>query len=349
MLKGIEIKNFQSHKHTQMKFNPGVNVILGATDAGKSAIFRSMLWALYNRPLGRGFISSWSSSCSVKLVFDDCNILRSVDSKNNIYKLNDQIFKAIGRNPPEEILAAHNISRDLNIQAQIDPFFLLQNSSGDVAKYLNRVASLDIIDSTIHNLHSAYRRTNKEVTQGHVFLVELKDEHDSYSYLDDVQTLIKKAKIIETKLLELKDNIKQVSKICKEIYDVKNKISDYRIKVAYKEDVITALDIAGNINSFVDKIDKIETIIDEIDEIETDIKEIETSGISLELIDNAIHIDTQIIDLIQKKKGIQEFLNSIAKNQERILTQKQELLELKEDWETNKPEICPLCGAEYEN
>ena len=55
MLKSISIKNYQSHKETDLTFNEGVNVITGTSDSGKTAILRSLSWLINNRPSGDAF------------------------------------------------------------------------------------------------------------------------------------------------------------------------------------------------------------------------------------------------------------------------------------------------------
>jgi exonuclease SbcC len=53
MIDHVAIKNFQSHKNTNIDFQRnGVNVIVGTSDQGKSAILRAILWAVNNRPMG---------------------------------------------------------------------------------------------------------------------------------------------------------------------------------------------------------------------------------------------------------------------------------------------------------
>ena len=46
----ITLENFQSHKHTEMEFGPELNVIVGPSDSGKSAIIRALKWVMYNEP-----------------------------------------------------------------------------------------------------------------------------------------------------------------------------------------------------------------------------------------------------------------------------------------------------------
>ena len=50
-IKKIELHNFQSHEYTEMEFDRGLNVILGNSDVGKTAILRAIKWALYNLSL----------------------------------------------------------------------------------------------------------------------------------------------------------------------------------------------------------------------------------------------------------------------------------------------------------
>lgn len=52
MIKSIELKNIQSHENTRLDFDKGINVIVGSSNNGKSAILRGLYWARYNRPLG---------------------------------------------------------------------------------------------------------------------------------------------------------------------------------------------------------------------------------------------------------------------------------------------------------
>jgi exonuclease SbcC len=44
----LKIKNFQSHHDTEIEFGPGINVITGTSDAGKTSILRAIMFVLYN-------------------------------------------------------------------------------------------------------------------------------------------------------------------------------------------------------------------------------------------------------------------------------------------------------------
>ena len=163
MITSIKIDNFQSHKTTELSLSRGVNVIIGPSDAGKSAILRALIWNLFNRPLGDEFRSHWNKDTSVQIEFNDHNITRSKIKTTNHYIVDGQSLKAFGQEVPVEVLDAHNLDRTLNIQTQIDPFFLLQSSPGEVAKYFNQIAGLESIDKLNKNLSSHHRRIRQDI------------------------------------------------------------------------------------------------------------------------------------------------------------------------------------------
>lgn len=55
------IENFQSHEQTEVFFTEGLNVFVGPSDSGKSAILRALRWVLYNEPKGTDFIRAGKS------------------------------------------------------------------------------------------------------------------------------------------------------------------------------------------------------------------------------------------------------------------------------------------------
>ena len=56
MINTIQINDYQSHRKTELNLSPGINVIVGENDKGKSAILRALNWLVNNRPLGEGYI-----------------------------------------------------------------------------------------------------------------------------------------------------------------------------------------------------------------------------------------------------------------------------------------------------
>jgi exonuclease SbcC len=147
MIKSLEISNFQSHKDSAFEFSDGVNVITGSSDSGKSSVIRSLIWILKNRPTGDS-IKNWDASdkedVSVALEFDNGWITKKRTKTKSQYLTEDGIYEALRSDVPEEIQKISNIT-DFNLQTQHQPYFLLQDSPGEVARKLNDLVGVSVL------------------------------------------------------------------------------------------------------------------------------------------------------------------------------------------------------------
>src|SRR5690554_6424307 len=190
MIKRLVIRNFQSHKDTSLEFVPGVNVIIGQSDSGKTAIIRALRWAVWNRPLGDSFKSHWGGDTSVLVEMDECRVER-FKGKEDHYKLwvDDGLepleFKAFGVDPPDEIGRALGFS-ELNLQNQHDPAFLISNNPGEVARHFNKVANIDQIDSSLRAVESWIRSINQDIRTQESNISEYQEQVREYEYLDEL-------------------------------------------------------------------------------------------------------------------------------------------------------------------
>jgi len=161
MIKQLNILNYQSHKDSELIFDPGVNIIIGASDSGKTAIIRTLRWAIWNKPSGNSMRSHWGGKTEVEIITDDCRVTRSKD-KEELYILGNSEFKAFRTEVPEEIQKALNMS-EINLQRQLDSPFLISETSGNVASHFNKVAKLDQIDKGLQNINSAINQLNSTI------------------------------------------------------------------------------------------------------------------------------------------------------------------------------------------
>ena len=163
MLKRIEIENFQGHVKSAVDLSPGVNVIIGESDKGKSSIFRAIEWVRSNRPLGDGFRSEWGGDTTARIITDDAQTIERIKtSKLNGYNINGKVFKAFGQNPPDEVNEALRID-SVNVQTQDEPPFLLQESPGEAAKVLNKAANIQDIHTTISSISKSAGKLDRKI------------------------------------------------------------------------------------------------------------------------------------------------------------------------------------------
>jgi DNA repair exonuclease SbcCD ATPase subunit len=193
MIEQLTIQNFQSHKDSTLNFDPGVNVIIGNSDSGKTAILRALRWLINNRPLGNEFRSNWGGETVVAIETDNETISLSIDDKgkDKTYNWDGSEFKAFGTDIPEEIKQALNIS-EINLQTQFDQPFLLSSSPGEIAAHFNKIAHIDQIDKANRNVTGWINNINSVI--GH-------DEEKNRP----ASGLIKTLKELESQLAEFTD------------------------------------------------------------------------------------------------------------------------------------------------
>ena len=156
MIEKLELRNFQAHKHSVLEFSPGLCAITGESDEGKTSIIRALYWASQNKPSGGDFISDFSKrgECSSTIVVDGNEVQRFKNKTKNEYRINDQSFKALGKSGvPDEVSNILQLD-ELNFQNQMDSPFLLSSSSGEVARYLNDIVNLNVIDDSLKKVNA---------------------------------------------------------------------------------------------------------------------------------------------------------------------------------------------------
>lgn len=158
MIRELRLKNFQKHKTRRIQFGPGINLIVGPTDGGKSAVFRALKWlALHGA--GTQYTTHGETEMRVGVLhYDDQNqlypITRFRNTKENGYQCGDRKFVAVGNNQPEIVSQVLGLS-EINFQAQHDPPFLLGMSPGQVAREINKIVDLSKIDIIQARIKSA--------------------------------------------------------------------------------------------------------------------------------------------------------------------------------------------------
>jgi exonuclease SbcC len=160
-LEKLRIRGFQAHADLTVNLDPKITTIQGPTDSGKSAILRALKWLATNRPAGDAFRRAGGKFTAVDLRVDGKVISRR-KGKKNIYKLDGQVFAAMGNRVPDEIAALLNIG-DTNFAGQFDAPFWLADSPGAVSRNLNAIVDLGIIDETLSAVGARLRKAGAAV------------------------------------------------------------------------------------------------------------------------------------------------------------------------------------------
>lgn len=205
-IKKLIIDNFQSHEHTEIEFGPGLNVIVGPSDFGKSAVVRALRWVLYNEPRGNSFIRAGAKVCKVSIELDDGTVitrLRSTTGKNQ-YLLrkpdeDELVFEGFGNEIPVEITQAtavrkiyidENSKVELNFGAQLEGPFLLAENGAVRAKVIGQLGGVHILDLAQRSVNTELRRLGEQEKRCQDELLQIAEALKTYEKLPELQERI---------------------------------------------------------------------------------------------------------------------------------------------------------------
>lgn len=233
MLDVVEISNYQSHEISRFEFCSGINVIVGPSDNGKSAVLRAICWVIENKPDGVGFVSHWNltdkgvlkSPTVVSLFFDRRIITRRRGKDVNQYEIDGKVLDTVGRDVPPDVASALNMT-EVNIQRQLDAHFLLSDSAGEVARILNRTIRLDDIDKLLALVEQKKRATRSSVEQVSIELDEVSNQVKDLGWIENVELLVEKCKTLSISSIGMKKNKEVLELLLREYSSLQQILQD---------------------------------------------------------------------------------------------------------------------------
>lgn len=292
----IEILNFQSHANTKLDFDEGVNVIIGPSDSGKTAVIRALKWIFFNEPSGTDIIKKGEDSAKVTLKLNTgFKIIRGRSKSKNYYEIispenETQRFEGFGVNVPQEIINLTginkidlgNMKKSLNIAEQLESPFLITDSPSIKANALGKLAGVDIIDKALGNLskdiyeiNSARKSIEKEIRDQKDILKNFEYLKNDKIKIERLEYLFNQVDEYKTKLNTLNDlekkysnNLEKTNQTIEYLEKFKNLDELFLIyeKMAYK---VNNLKLYSNLNNkllYTDsKIKELEILLRKID------------------------------------------------------------------------------------
>ena len=346
MLKSISLQNFQSHKNIDLQFNPGVNVIIGSSDSGKSAILRAMLWTIFNRPSGESFKSYWGGETDVGIELEDESIDRS-KGKENLYTIcpedSPEIeFKAFGQKVPDEISSLFNIS-DINIQKQMDAPFILSSNPGEVGRILNQAVKLDIIDTAQKNISATLRQEKNLLLNTRSIITEKQEELEKYKWLPEAERQLANLETINAQILKTSGLILSVTGVLNEINTIDLSIKKTSEILAYSQKVSGLIVLDNEIEKLTEEWNKIEGIKSNIFEYENQIKALAPLPATEKQVNELIELSQENKELSTKYDSLAWITDQIERESEKIQIETGNQDKLQKEFDILMPETCPLC------
>ena len=347
MIQKLKIKNFQSHGETELEFHKGVNIVVGASDAGKSTIIRAIRWIIWNRPSGDAIRSVWGGETSAEIVTDGVAIKRGKD-KTDYYELYNgtgkpTVFKAIGTGVPEELNGVLNLS-EINISYQLDAPFLLSETPGDVAKHFNRVAKLDMIDRATSNINSAIRDITSDIKHKDKQIENYTEELSKFDHLEKFEA--------EVEVLEGMEKLydatwKKWTKLGALILDyntVKEDIERESKILQDEEKVNKLLELYEEKESKAERYESLRSLLDDLALVQDNIKEAQEYVEDEKEVNNLLTLYSNKKTVVERVLSVSKLLSNLTYTSSDINKKALKLKELEGKWEREFPDVCPLCG-----
>lgn len=345
MITKVIIENYQSHKKTEVKFVPGTNVIIGESDTGKSAIFRAINWVVSNRPLGDSFRSEWGGDTRVALYTSEGHVVERIRTPSrNEYIIDGQVLKAFGTDPPDEVIEILQIDA-FNIQEQFETPFLLSNTPGEVARMLNKAASIDDIDKAISGLKSSLNRINSDIAGNERLLKGQEAEMEQYANLPWIEDRLRALEELDKQKTALYTQNAGLGRILGRVTDIEAVLSKTEHIPALIERYGALEQKSSEYQEQNAQYQRLCRLAERVEEVESDLEQ--TEGVEDCLV-RLTKADKKADDLRELKKGciiLRKLISDIRGAKVLINRLDKDIERASEEYARLTPDTCPLCGA----
>ena len=196
--KKVRIENFQDHLDTTIKFKPGLNLIVGSSDHGKSAALRSLNLLLHNLPKGKSFIHLGQDEARVYAEFSDGMIVERIkgSSRNCVLitegdgtvhdpyekfgdKYPDAVVQALG-NPPAD--SKHG---PISYADQMAPLFLVSLTETELPRIISELTGIDDFEEAAKSLAAEGKVAAKSVKTAEAQIERSENQLRQFTGLDE--------------------------------------------------------------------------------------------------------------------------------------------------------------------
>lgn len=242
-IKTLHLVNFQSHKDSIIDLHPGLNIFVGESDQGKTAIIRALRWLIYNEPRGNAFIRVGETGCSVTATLSNgtkITRLRDESKRQNRYIIKypeseELVLEKFKNEVPIEVQKELGISplwidtdqkTELNIARQLDNPFLIAESPANRAKIIGRIANLHIIDAAQRELLRDIRSLGRSKADLEKDIVDLETQKEQYQDMPQKEQQLLRIKQQLGKLKHYQTQVNQLEELKKHREQVISKLQN---------------------------------------------------------------------------------------------------------------------------
>jgi DNA repair exonuclease SbcCD ATPase subunit len=227
MIKRLKISNYMAHKETELELGPGVTVLTGPNNSGKSAVVEALRSVAQN-PAPQHVIRHGASKAVVRVELDSGDAIEWVRSKgNSVYRLfradedgegsgdDPEVYAKFGRMPPEDIrgllrldlVETESGSVDIHIGNQRYPIFLLDQTGSQAASFFAASTEAEYLLRMQQAMKTKTDRTRSKRKELLQECTDLERAIELYLPLEDIHLVLSKTEELYNTLVALQQAI----------------------------------------------------------------------------------------------------------------------------------------------
>ena len=237
MIKTIHLENFMAHKATSIELSPGVTVITGPNNIGKSAIVEAIRYLVYN-PAPKNVIRHGAKKAVVRLELDSGEIITwQRQDKNASYaiyrpgqedgeaQVPPEEYHKFGRTIPDDVRSLLRLEQvetdteniDIHLGNQRQPIFLLDRPGSHAAGFFAASTEADYLLKMQQALKGRIEQAKKDRKRLDAELAAMARQLGQYEPLDDLEVRISRTEALYAAILETDRQLPLLEEIIKQI------------------------------------------------------------------------------------------------------------------------------------
>lgn len=360
MINKLQIKNYQSHKDSAIELVPGLNVFLGDSRQGKTAIKRSLEWARFDRPIGFANVSFWDrdkknhpkTEQSVSIELSDGTIVKRIRIKQrNGYDVTKDgetmSYDALNKKVPEDILNILNLE-EINFQGQLEEPFMISKGSAEIGRVINQAVDLEKIDETLSFVEDLRKKTNTELKNNSTEIEKREETICSLSWIDKAEKLLSFIDACDVEIYAKTVAKDKLADHILEIEDAISKINQFPKNISEIDKKFEEIDLLNvELQSLGDDEEQLRKTVEEIDRIQAERSALPDEKIILKsetLMDDIERHNSILSQYTDNYSFISDLVRKIEKADKDIKDDNAQMNILI----SQLPKLCPTCGKPLE-
>ncbi|HWT74553.1 MAG TPA: hypothetical protein VN258_07515 [Mobilitalea sp.] len=217
IIKSVEVKGFKSHLESKFEYAPGLTVVTGPSDTGKSAgVMQPIKWVAFGEPAGEDFLFTIRDE-------ETPEIIRQAEQAEVIITTDVAVVKKVRRkgktawyindmeNPisekadvPDEVKAILGLEiqtygefeTSLNFAYQLEAPFIISETPSVGAKVLGKLAGTEVVDKAIGTIGKKVYKARDDRANAQKAIDRTNVELIEYLQLDDLNKTVADAEAL---------------------------------------------------------------------------------------------------------------------------------------------------------